>query len=93
MTWLIQLKVDSSKVATFMLVCRGSRGDLQEQDLSGFLLILDFEKVYDSVSQECVMEAFRTKGFGHRWVDWMRTCICSGKSQVLLNGQLGRKIW
>ena len=56
---------------------------------SSYLLKLE---VYDSVSWECTMEALKIKGFSDRWIAWMHTCICGGKSQVLLNGQLGRGI-
>ena len=57
----------------------------------GFLLKLDFEKAYDSVLWDSVMEALKVKGFGQRWIDWIRTCMCTGKSRVLLNGHLGKE--
>ena len=53
---------------------------------SGFLLKMDFEKAYDTVEWECVIEALRSWGYGDKWVSWINLWLRSAKVSILVNG-------
>ena len=53
------------------------------------ILKLDFEKAFDKVEHEFMLQIMRHKGFPDKWLDWMQAIFKSGTSSVLLNGVLG----
>lgn len=52
----------------------------------GYLLKLDFEKVYDTIDWECLLEVLKHKGFGNRWIERIKHWLASVKCHILLNG-------
>lgn len=54
------------------------------------ILTLDFEKAFDKVEHEVILQVLAHKGFPTKWVDWMRCILTSGSSSVLLNGIPGK---
>lgn len=58
----------------------------------GYLLKLDFEKAYDIVNWDCLMEVLRLCGFGNRWISWIRMWLTMAKIHVLVNKVKGRDI-
>ncbi|KAK2654080.1 hypothetical protein Ddye_013936 [Dipteronia dyeriana] len=52
----------------------------------GLLVKLDFEKAYDSIDHDFVIETLERMGFGLRWCNWIKWCISSPSLSVLLNG-------
>jgi hypothetical protein len=56
------------------------------------ILKLDFEKAFDKVEHELMLQIMQTKGFPSRWLNWMKLIFGSGTSAVLLNG-VPRKVF
>jgi hypothetical protein len=54
------------------------------------ILKLDFEKAFDKVEHELMLQIMQTKGFPCRWLNWMKLVFGSGTSAVLLNGVPGK---
>ena len=52
----------------------------------GVIIKLDFEKAYDSVNWDYLLDLMFKFGFGHKWVGWIRECISTAKLSVLVNG-------
>ncbi|MCH83058.1 LINE-1 reverse transcriptase like, partial [Trifolium medium] len=50
------------------------------------ILKVDFEKAYDSVSWDFLDYMLGRFGFGVKWREWMKTCVCNGNLSVLVNG-------
>jgi hypothetical protein len=54
------------------------------------ILKLDFEKAFDKVEHEFMMQIMKHKGFPAKWLVWMQAIFKSGTSSVLLNGVPGK---
>lgn len=64
----------------------------QKNRYDGYLLKLDFQKVYDMVDWDCIEEVFRARGFGQRWLIWINKWLRSIKVQILIYGEAGKEI-
>jgi len=60
--------------------------------IKGFMLKPDFEKAYDTVDWECVIENLQSSGFNLTWISWIKLWLFSAKVSILINGLQGWKI-
>ncbi|XP_022026490.1 uncharacterized protein LOC110927176 [Helianthus annuus] len=51
-----------------------------------FFLKIDFEKAYDNVNWNFVVDILSQMGFSSRWCAWIRGIISSARASVLVNG-------
>lgn len=55
----------------------------------GVLLNLDFVKAYDILGWNFIFNVLKARGFGIRWISWMKLILLEGKSQIVVNGNVG----
>jgi hypothetical protein len=48
---------------------------------------LDYEKSYDKISIDFLLEFLKLRGFGERWVGWIKKIVIGGSVSVLANGE------
>lgn len=70
----------------YIRLCHKSRKELT-------ILKLDFEKAFDKVEHESILQILQAKGFGTKWIRWVKELLGSGTSSVLLNGIPGKVIY
>jgi hypothetical protein len=51
---------------------------------------LDFEKAFDKVEHQVILDMFKHKDFSDKWIHWIHLILNSGSSSVLLNGVPGK---
>jgi hypothetical protein len=57
--------------------------------VKGVLFKLDFEKAYDRVNWGFLLDVLKQRGFGNRFITWIKNLLDSGNTCVNLNGEYG----
>jgi hypothetical protein len=55
----------------------------------GYVVKLDYEKAYDKVNWMFLLDVLRKRGFGDRWLEWIRCILCMGSVGVTINNEEG----
>ncbi|CAI5961158.1 unnamed protein product [Closterium sp. NIES-65] len=63
-----------------------------EGDEDWLLLLVDFQKTYDSVSQEYLFKTLRDMGFPDKFIKWVKGLHDGAATRLLLNGWLGDRV-
>lgn len=66
----------------YLFQCDQSRAEI-------VVLKLDFEKAFDTIEHQAIIDILIAKGFGQRWISWMKLLFNSASSAVLLLLQKG----
>jgi hypothetical protein len=51
---------------------------------------LDFEKAFNKIEHEVILQVMRQKGFPRKWIAWIQGILLMGTSSILLNGTSGK---
>jgi hypothetical protein len=62
-----------------------------ESNISGVLILLDFEKAFDSVEWKFIRKSLEFLGFGPSIIHWFETFYHNSESCVLNNGHLSKR--
>jgi hypothetical protein len=55
----------------------------------GFILKLDYEKTYDKVNWQFLLDILEKRGFGKRWISWIRCMFHRGSVGLTINNVEG----
>ena len=55
------------------------------------IIKIDFEKAFDKIEHQAILNILKAKGFGSRWLSWIEAILTSATSAVLLNRMPGKK--
>ncbi|KAJ9562034.1 hypothetical protein OSB04_007194 [Centaurea solstitialis] len=69
-----------------ILVANETISYLKSSRKKGLIFKVDFEKAYDSVSWEFLLDLLEQMGFGRKWRKWVGTCLKSSRISILVNG-------
>jgi hypothetical protein len=61
---------------------------LEENDMDGLLLLVDFEKAFDSIEWKFLRKALNSFNFGPSICKWFETFYVDSKSCVINNGHI-----
>jgi hypothetical protein len=61
---------------------------LEEDDISGLLLLIDFEKAFDTVEWSFIEKTLQFYGFGSSLQKWIKAFYCDISSAVTNNGHV-----
>ena len=53
----------------------------------GIILKLDFEKAYDKVSCDFLLDCLKMRGFSDTWCNWIKKVVSGGTVSVKVNNQ------
>ena len=59
---------------------------LHSANKHGVMIKLDFEKTFNNVKWEFLLDSLKGLRFGNKWITWINMCICSAKFSILVNG-------
>lgn len=59
---------------------------LSARRVKGAILKLDFEKAFDTVRWDFLLEVLEAMNFGSRWINWIQNIIGTARIAVLVNG-------
>ncbi|XP_071739224.1 uncharacterized protein [Rutidosis leptorrhynchoides] len=59
---------------------------LKQKRLKSLVFKVDFEKAFDCLSWDFLMEIMEIMGFGMKWRKWIMSCLKSASTSILVNG-------
>ncbi|XP_039123641.1 uncharacterized protein LOC120260266 [Dioscorea cayenensis subsp. rotundata] len=59
---------------------------IHKRRVSGHILKVDFSKAFDTVDWDFLFDLLTIRGFGDRWVGWIKSILFSSKASILVNG-------
>lgn len=59
---------------------------LKSKGCKGLVLKIDFEKAFDSINWDFLLEVLQVMGFGERFINWIRVLLNSMRISILVNG-------
>ena len=60
--------------------------ECNNKGLDGLILLVDFEKAFDSISWEYIAECLKHLNFGNNFINWIKMFQNGARSSILLNG-------
>jgi len=63
--------------------------ELHRKNQSAIIFKIDFEKAYDKVKWDFLLQTLRMKGFSPKWIEWIRSFISGGSVAINVNDEIG----
>ena len=66
--------------------------ECNSRKIPGLIILIDFEKAFDSISWEFIQKTLETFNFGEDTINWVRSLQINSSSKILQNGHLSEEI-
>ena len=66
--------------------------ECNNQNSKALLILIDFEKAFDSISLEFITKTLKKFNFGENSIDWVQSLQLGSTSKILQNGNFSKKI-
>lgn len=63
--------------------------EVKKSGSQGLVLKLDYEKAYDKVNWEFLFDMLQSRGFGNRWISWIKSIMTNSTFSVKINDTIG----
>jgi len=63
--------------------------ELHRKNQSAIIFKIDFDKAYDKVKWDFLLQTLRMKGFSPKWIEWIRSFISGGSVAINVNDEIG----
>ena len=63
--------------------------EIKKSGSQGLVLKLDYEKAYDRVSWEFMFDMLHSRGFGPKWIAWIKSTLINSTFSVRINDTTG----
>ena len=64
----------------------------KENKLKGLIVLIDFEKAFDSIDWEFIAKTFKIFNFGTNIIKWMKLIQLNSYSYIVQNGHISEKV-
>jgi Reverse transcriptase (RNA-dependent DNA polymerase) len=62
---------------------------IKKNKISAVIFKIIFEKAFDRVNWDFLLEILQGRKFGHKWIHWIQDILYSGKTCINVNETLG----
>ncbi|GJX37033.1 reverse transcriptase domain, reverse transcriptase zinc-binding domain protein [Tanacetum coccineum] len=69
-----------------VLIANETMEFLKKKKEKGLIFKIDFEKAYDSINWNFLINIMKRMGFGEKWCHWVDVCLRSASISILVNG-------
>ena len=66
--------------------------ECNSQKINGLIILIDFEKAFDSISWNFILDILKKFNFGQNTINWVRSLQIDSTSKILQNGHLSETI-
>ena len=63
----------------------------QRENITGLLLLLDFEKAFDTIDWEFLVKTLENYNFGESLIQWVKLFTTNIKSSIIMNGHMSQE--
>lgn len=78
--------VQGRNISESILITNEIAHSIQNSHTKGLILKLDFEKAFDMVNWEFLLQTLNSMGFGVKWLAWIKEIFSTVRQSVLVNG-------
>ncbi|XP_071740916.1 uncharacterized protein [Rutidosis leptorrhynchoides] len=69
-----------------VLVALESVDELKAKKIKSYIFKADFEKAFDCINWNFLLDMLSLMGFGNKWKKWIKSCLSSTSISILING-------
>lgn len=75
-----------------ILTCNEMIHSMKKIRAGSFIFKVDFEKAFDCVRWDFLLDMMDKMGFGSKWIGWIRECLSSARVSIPINGSPTKEI-